>query len=155
MMAIQKFRFQTGSIKSAPLAVAASAVLMFRFQTGSIKSYCNGFGKFSRRSFDSKLVRLKVTKSAHGDTDGSFDSKLVRLKELQGYRRFVGGGCFDSKLVRLKGTIVLSRSTRGSSWFRFQTGSIKRRGEMRRNRNPRAGFDSKLVRLKGTLQCTI
>ena len=79
--------------------------IMFRFQTGSIKSR-GSRRNYVRigRSFDSKLVRLKVR----------FDPDLVpfqRFRFQTGSIKSPDGSiprrhrqkCFDSKLVRLKG----------------------------------------------------
>ena len=53
----------------------------FRFQTGSIKRRDFGDANVHITGFDSKLVRLKAgCRSRLRDTDKGFDSKLVRLK---------------------------------------------------------------------------
>ena len=74
---------------------------MFQFQTGSIKSSiaCGCVG--ARFSFNSKLVRLKVTiYQQHGRCRSSFNS--VRLKgDLLITKQLMLR--FNSKLVRLKG----------------------------------------------------
>ena len=54
--------------------------------------------------------------------------------------------CFDSKLVRLKEQ--MKEGIANTKPFRFQTGSIKRRGFAICQRQHDYGFDSKLVRLK-------
>ena len=55
------FQFQTGSIKSDMAVVHADVAVLFQFQTGSIKSQQKKTHKTSEISFNSKLVRLKVT----------------------------------------------------------------------------------------------
>ena len=115
--------------------------LKFQFQTGSIKSVIPKQRTiFMRKSFNSKLVRLKEKasyKTRHGKQT-SFNSKLVRLKEgiLQETPKFQRRQRFNSKLVRLKVKI---------GWalipiqylFQFQTGSIKRYIRTRIPRNQR------------------
>ena len=99
----------------------------FRFQTGSIKSKIPKFAEPLINSFDSKLVRLKVSLVMYCfSVKMCFDSKLVRLKGFQVLSIPCGFLCgFDSKLVRLKVEAELVLPT------------VKK-----------SSFDSKLVRLK-------
>ena len=59
-----------------------------------------------------------------------FNSKLVRLKVFQDLKPKVIAECsFNSKLVRLKAGRKDSRHSRDGTWFQFQTGAIKSKGE--------------------------
>ena len=53
------FQFQTGSIKRHTLFPTFPTSEKFQFQTGSIKSVYNSAELAEKRSFNSKLVRLK------------------------------------------------------------------------------------------------
>ena len=79
--------------------------VLFQFQTGAIKR---------QKVFD-----------AETDKDGSFNSKLVRLKVTNQKKLGCKGiGSFNSKLVRLKASLLLCKLSMET--FQFQTGAIKR-----------------------------
>ncbi len=55
------FQFQTGAIKSIEQTAKERSVAMFQFQTGAIKRDLDKEVVNLKCSFNSKLVRLKVT----------------------------------------------------------------------------------------------
>ena len=57
------FQFQTGAIKSCWVHTALYYWGLFQFQTGAIKSACEKDFQTEGTSFNSKLVRLKVTRT--------------------------------------------------------------------------------------------
>ena len=80
-----------------------------------------------KKSFDSILVRLKVSKHLlNPNRHKRFDSILVRLKVA--WRAYFSLSCVCE--------------------FRFHTGSIKRSSSMKMNKASMTCFDSILVRLK-------
>ena len=78
-----RFRFHTGSIKSATRVENQTlSPEEFRFHTGSIKSQMGKRCNLDGTGFDSILVRLKDETGLQvcRSTSGRFDSILVRLK---------------------------------------------------------------------------
>ena len=99
---------------------------MFQFQTGSIKSELGEVSEFNVASFNSKLVRLKVSNFAGV---------------------WVTGFKFQFQTGSIKSSSRGTYLTITSSMFQFQTGSIKSElGEV--SEFNVASFNSKLVRLK-------
>ena len=128
VIALSKFQFQTGAIKSLAAAFVCVCVRPFQFQTGAIKRNPCGFAYFFNfflfqfqtgaiksptdsklaatilERFNSKLVRLKAKLAKFSMRSlNSFNSKLVRLKGTPDPNASPRRGCcFNSKLVRLK-----------------------------------------------------
>ena len=81
MWVLQKFRFQTGSIKRSLLICLACRPRGFRFQTGSIKSPAGSPNAVDPAQFRFQTGSIKrIAAEVDADTLQSFDSKLVRLK---------------------------------------------------------------------------
>ena len=57
---IHKFQFQSGAIKSASRNMKHEKKNMFQFQSGAIKRFVRLQDRPLLRSFNSKVVRLKV-----------------------------------------------------------------------------------------------
>ena len=126
-------------------------VRRFQFQTGAIKSSQVRLSRWALRlSFNSKLVRLKVTAlariSAWFPNAFQFQTGAIKRPDESKSPR-VPVASFNSKLVRLKGIVRLTCSST-TCWFQFQTGAIKRSllPAVAPLSYPR--FNSKLVRLK-------
>ena len=119
------FQFQDGSIKCYPFTHFFSSLSLFQFQDGSIKWKRGESRQWFLLCFNSKMVRLNVSKRPLLSLKKqSFNSKMVRLNVIKYYSSSHNHPRFNSKMVRLNVPETL-RVYSDSKEFQFQDGSIK------------------------------
>ena len=90
-------------LKAGNFLFICSGYLLFQFHYGSIKGNFSGCRSWTKRRFNSTMVRLKALTSVKiAKGHDRFNSTMVRLKENL-TSRFAGFSyCFNSTMVRLK-----------------------------------------------------
>ena len=107
------FQFQTGAIKRKREPTKPRSGTAFQFQTGAIKSTHKANTRQAKKSFNSKLVRLKAWRRRLGACafcPFQFQTGAIKSGRCVSVS-FARRRCFNSKLVRLKGRPKPKRTT--------------------------------------------